>query len=244
MGLSGLYADGIVGLMARKPKGRDSQLFVDEAYAQGQIAHRVFSFSIRSMLWPSYMTIGGYNMDKFARSAMTWHKINDGPFWEIPFQGMMIGDEKIVTEADQMVVDTGTSLIAMPISALKKFATGLKKSGFNCEYEGFYDSFITCKAHFRDISDFPNLEITLGEGDSAANYIIPYDHYLSYDAFAEAYLVGVMSTGENGMYMLGLNFFQNYYSVFDMENERIGFAQSKEGKHAPQSVTLGEGKMM
>lgn len=28
-------------------------------------------------------------------------------------------------------------------------------------------------------------------------------------------------------WILGLNFFTNYYSVFDYENKRIGFAESK-----------------
>ena len=92
------------------------------------------------------MTIGGHNAGKFAKSELVWHKINDGPFWEIPFQSMKIGSETIVTEPNQMVVDTGTSLIAMPVAALKEFAKGLKTSGFDCEWESFYQDFISCKS--------------------------------------------------------------------------------------------------
>jgi len=37
-------------------------------------------------------------------------------------------------------------------------------------------------------------------------------------------------------FILGLNFFVNYYSVYDSDKRRVGFAQSKLGKHPPMAV--------
>jgi len=33
--------------------------------------------------------------------------------------------------------------------------------------------------------------------------------------------------GSNSFWIMGIPFFQNYYSVFDMANMRVGFAESK-----------------
>ena len=55
--------------------------------------------------------------------------------------------------------------------------------------------------------------MVMGSADEAATYTIPYSHYLQYDYISDTYLVAVMNTDD--LYMLGLNFFQNYYTVFD-----------------------------
>ena len=36
----------------------------------------------------------------------------------------------------------------------------------------------------------------------------------------------IAPTGNTGKAYLGINFFQNYYGIFDMENKRVGFAES------------------
>lgn len=36
----------------------------------------------------------------------------------------------------------------------------------------------------------------------------------------------IAPTGNTGKAYLGINFFQNYYGIFDMENRRVGFAES------------------
>ena len=36
----------------------------------------------------------------------------------------------------------------------------------------------------------------------------------------------IAPTGNTGKAYLGINFFENYYGIFDMENKRVGFAES------------------
>ena len=36
----------------------------------------------------------------------------------------------------------------------------------------------------------------------------------------------IAPTGDTGKAYLGINFFENYYGVFDMDNKRVGFAES------------------
>jgi hypothetical protein len=36
----------------------------------------------------------------------------------------------------------------------------------------------------------------------------------------------IAPTGNTGKAYLGINFFENYYGIFDMDNRRVGFAES------------------
>ncbi len=47
-------------------------------------------------------------------------------------------------------------------------------------------------------------------------------------------------SGANAFWIMGIPFFQNYYSVFDIENQRVGFAESKISNLVQKNVTVIE----
>ena len=56
------------------------------------------------------------------------------------------------------------------------------------------------------------------------NYYIPRESYvIDAGSICE---IGIMSHSTMQLWILGINFFENYYVVFDQENKKVGFAPS------------------
>ena len=70
--------------------------------------------------------------------------------------------------------------------------------------------------------DFPDLRFTV-DGN---NYYIPRESYVERE-FGMKCVVRIMHYDDMPFWILGLNFFHNYYTVFDLENKKVGFAPSK-----------------
>jgi hypothetical protein len=44
--------------------------------------------------------------------------------------------------------------------------------------------------------------------------------------------------GDHAFWIMGITFFQNYYAVFDVTNQRVGFAESKLSSLSHRFVSL------
>jgi len=66
----------------------------------------------------------------------------------------------------------------------------------------------------------PDLKFTIDK----TTYIISKDAYMiNRNGHC---VLQIAPTGNTGKAYLGINFFENYYGIFDMENKRVGFAES------------------
>merc|ERR1712196_616372 len=75
--------------------------------------------------------------------------------------------------------------------------------------------------------EWPDLQFQIDE----ATYTIPRETYVQKDFhpvwMETVCVVQIMAVENLDFYLLGLNFFENYYTVFDKENRRVGFTLSK-----------------
>lgn len=126
---------------------------------------------------------------------------------------------------NEIIVDSGTSFLLMPASDYKRMEEIFEKDR-KCERKAIYNDLLSCEMSYYEylFYEFPPLEIEMG----GKTYQIPQESYLMYTGEEVVFMVMTMpdSSWDIDFWILGLNFFHNYYTVFDMDESRVGFAPS------------------
>lgn len=229
-GLEGLQADGIIGLapsVHTNAQNVTSTLYLQRLFETGQIPEAVFSLMIDSdASVQSKITIGGYNNEKFGAegSEMAWHPLQpnkDGLLnhWRLKMEELSFGEFKIKdTNIQSVIVDSGTSLLLMPEKEFKKllelieFKTDIP---YSLENDFGLESFPCFKES--TYAAMPDLSFVVGD----VTYTIPPASYIGYSSGMCTLKIMVNKKDKDFM-TLGLNFFENYYAVFDFGEKRIG----------------------
>lgn len=133
-------------------------------------------------------------------------------YWEINLSDLTIDGQSFVGVGEnKAIVDSGTSILTGPSSEVKKIASLL---GGKEIIEGEY--FVKCDY------TLPNMVFKIDGND----YTLTPEDYLIPDG--DFCLLGLMAldipepTGP--LWILGDVFMRKYYTVFDVANERVGFA--------------------
>jgi len=118
-----------------------------------------------------------------------------------------------------MMADTGTSLNMLPdkdFNAIKKaFLSDL-------ECEVLANTLTSCECTDEQHARVPDIDFKLGGDDFV--YKIPRDEWFAKSG--DQCIIKFMHGPNKRYWILGLNFFTNYYTVFDYENKQIGFVDS------------------
>lgn len=131
-------------------------------------------------------------------------------YWTVALDSVKLGDQSI-TEATKAIIDTGTSLITGPTKEVEKLVEML---GAKPIIKGEYS--IDCdKPH-------PNISFVFNQN----KYELTSDEYVIKNG--GKCILGVMSldTPEN-FWIMGDIFIRKYYTIFDMDNKRVGLANKK-----------------
>ncbi|KAF8317958.1 putative aspartic protease [Clavulina sp. PMI_390] len=167
------------------------------------------------------LTLGGVDTSKYTGTLTYFSKSTTSPYsyyWGIATAGLTYGSTSLESSANA-IVDTGTTLIYIPTSAYNKF---LSAAG------GTTDS-STGLARFKT-KPTSNFTIKIGSVSYAltpAQYLVPtaqYSYYGLSSSYSYAWINDGGSTAADVNFIIGQKFLENYYSVFDTTNSRIGFA--------------------
>jgi len=162
-------------------------------------------------------------------------RMSDGCVQKVPKEWLSLpdgcrGDKKI-----QAVLDTGSSLMMAPnaIAGHVLAALGVRE---NC----------TGQAAFPELSFIlpGGKELTLAPEDYMDTMAMPDGD------FCWAHLISMPATAKGAVFVLGMPFLRKFYTTFDVEKERVGFALASQQKRSATDVKQtkvqkadGQGKM-
>merc|ERR1712072_894151 len=160
-------------------------------------------------------TFGGIDKAHYT-GDITYIPLRRKAYWEVDLDAITFGDETAEIDNTGVILDTGTSLIALPstLAELLNKEIGAKKS-FNGQY--------TVECEKRD--ELPDLTFTL----SGYNFTIgPHDYILEVQGSCISAFMGMDIPAPAGpLAILGDAFLRKWYSIYDLKKNAVGIAKSK-----------------
>ncbi|KAI9757036.1 MAG: Vacuolar protease A [Chaenotheca gracillima] len=159
---------------------------------------------------------GGINEDHYS-GKVTYIPLRRKAYWEVDLDAITFGDATAELDNTGVILDTGTSLIALPstLAELLNKEIGAKKS-FNGQY--------TVECDQRD--SLPDLTFTL----TGHNFTISsYDYILEVQGSCISAFMGIDFPEPVGpLAILGDAFLRKWYSIYDLKKNAVGLAKSKQ----------------
>ncbi|KAF8424127.1 aspartic peptidase domain-containing protein [Tirmania nivea] len=182
---------------------------------QGLVDQPVFAFYLGSTDKESEVVFGGFDKDHY-KGKLIKLPVRRKAYWEVELESVTFGDASAKLENMGAILDTGTSLIALPttLADLLNKEIGAKK-GFNGQYS------VECSK--RD--SLPNLTFCL----SGENFTIgPYDYILEVSGSCISAFTGLDLPEPVGpLAILGDAFLRRWYSVYNLDENTVSLAEAK-----------------
>ncbi|TGO57000.1 hypothetical protein BOTNAR_0211g00060 [Botryotinia narcissicola] len=199
--------------------------FMDNLKSQGSIASEVLGVYFKPESGSDdddtngELTFGGVDTTKYTGALTYFPKATSGDassYWGINIAGFTYGTTSLATSATG-IVDTGTTLIYIPTAAYNKFLTA---TGGRTESASGLAVFTTKPTANFSIK-FGTTTYTL----TPAQYLVPTPQYSTFGLTSGKYYAWINDGRSSGVNtIIGQKFLEQYYSVFDTTNSRIGFA--------------------
>jgi len=168
------------------------------------------------------LMLGGTNTNYYT-GPFTYVNLTSETYWQFAMDNLMLVGSTLsyctAAKPCKAICDTGTSLIAGPTAEINAINTKLGAVPFNGE--GIFPS---CDV----IATLPNVTVTL---NGIKFNLTPKDYVLQVTALGQTECIsgflGIDIPPPTGpLWILGDVFISTYYTVFDFDNERVGFAPS------------------
>jgi hypothetical protein len=158
----------------------------------------------------SKIQLGGYDLKKYAKGPINWYPINSPAFWELTFSNVRLGDNHFVPSVNSIMADTGTSLNMIPDEDYYKIFDMYFKDKFHCQI--LPNTLHSCDCTLSQQQAIPDIDFNIG----SETYSIPRDKW--FERSGNQCVIKFMHGPHKDYWILGLNFFENYYTVFDYDN--------------------------
>ncbi|KAI6068373.1 Pepsin A-like protein [Aix galericulata] len=198
--------DGILGLAFPSISSSGATPVFDNMMSQGLVAQDLFSVYLSNDdKSGSFVLFGGID-PAYTTNGISWIPLSAETYWQITMERVFVGEKAVACYFScQAIVDTGTSLLAVPTFALKRIYKAL---GANSEGE------ISCSA----VSSLPDVAFKI----NGKKFTVPAKAYvIESDGLCSLGFEGMDTPTESGeLWILGDVFIREYYVIFDRANNK------------------------
>jgi len=218
-GLGAAYSagkfDGILGLGFQTISVNHIVTPFQNMISQGLVQEQLFSvFLSDASGTPGELTFGGIDSTKYT-GEIAYVPLKNETYWELALDTMSL-DGTSITTATNVIVDTGTSILAGPSAEVKALA---KKVGASPFWLNPKEYTISCSA----IPNLPDITVIMGGHKfvlTGKDYTINVENIECLFAFT-----GIDVPAPAGpLWIMGDVFIRKFYTVFDYGNKQVGFA--------------------
>mmetsp|Transcript_103711 Transcript_103711/g.334346 ORF Transcript_103711/g.334346 Transcript_103711/m.334346 type:complete len:442 (+) Transcript_103711:46-1371(+) len=212
--------DGILGLGL--PQLAEAQEFslMDSLVRKGLLRRNLFSvFFAKGDQEQSEVLFGDVREERMA-SPISWVSVSNPGYWQVAMRDMAVAGEPLGLCGSfgcQAALDTGTSLLAGPARLVRRLAERLRVAT-DCS----------------NLHSLPDLEFLVS---GATLHLKPSDYVERTDDLC---LLGLMAldipSPRGPVFILGDPFLRRYYTVYDRERLRVGFALARQA----EDIQLGD----
>lgn len=220
-----MAADGILG-MGFKSLSQGHSTLIENLKDTGVIEKSMFSvflsdngFGNSNSNPDSMVIIGGYDLNKYAKSESIIYVpvYSVTGYWTVRLSQIIIDEKKLILASSTAIIDTGTSLLLGPSYEVNQIYSYLTKS-FGCKMSSTYLN-CDCESSY-DISEYPNLYFGF---DDKLFGLAPHNYFMKSGSQCQLLLT---SLGDTAMWVIGDVFLRKYYTIYDLDNSRVGFIES------------------
>jgi len=202
--------DGILGLSLPQMAEGPSFSVLDRLVESGVLAHGLFSVFFGNEGEQSEITFGSFKKEQTA-TELFWAPVTVPGYWQVAMDDITLGNNKLglcSSQKCQVAVDTGTSLLAGPTDVVSALVEKLQVAD-DCS----------------NLQSLPDLGFIVGDhilNLKAEDYVAQHSAGCS---------LGLMSLDipppKGPLFIFGDPFLRKYFTVYDRQNMRVGFALAK-----------------
>mmetsp|Transcript_39557 Transcript_39557/g.86398 ORF Transcript_39557/g.86398 Transcript_39557/m.86398 type:complete len:426 (+) Transcript_39557:65-1342(+) len=203
--------DGILGLSLPQMAEGPSFAMMDQLAASGSLKENLFGVFFGNDGEESDITFGGISEDRMD-TELFWVPVTQPGYWQVQMEDVAIANERQGfckgEHRCQVAVDTGTSLLAGP----SEMVLALEES-------------LAVKSDCSNLADLPDLGFIIA--DHALN-LSPQDYVTRSSTGCSLGLMSLDIPPPKGpLFIFGDPFLRKYYTVYDREHLRVGFAVAR-----------------
>ncbi|KGL81360.1 Gastricsin [Tinamus guttatus] len=218
-GTSFLYSefDGILGLAYPSLSAGGATTVMQGLLQENLLDEPLFSFYLSGQEGTDggELVLGGVDSSLYT-GDITWTPVTLTEYWQIAIDSFSISGETTgwCSDGCQAIVDTGTSLLTAPQDI---FSELMEYIGAESDDDGLY--VVSCS----DIDSLPTLSFVIG-GTSFP--LTPSAYVLESSGTCTIGIEETYVSSDNGqpLWILGDVFLRSYYSIYDVGNNKMGFA--------------------